>query len=293
MRRGASIVPWCLLLILLSMTSGCSALGARRGSNQDLPTREEATQAQQISERAQEAFDRGDLVQARVELLQLVALTPRAAEAHQRLGKVLELEGRLHEADACFRRALELDPDYTDALIGLGKLEAARGDMPSALKRYEMAIEIEPHDAEAHFARGQTLEAMGKTDDALAAYFRTLEFNPLRPQVNHHIGAIQLAQNQPDQALARLDQAIDLDGSDGELRLLRGRAHLALRHIPEAVADFRAAAIRLPGRADVYFQLAVALEAAHQKADALKAAEQALRLAPDYADARDLTRRLR
>jgi tetratricopeptide (TPR) repeat protein len=134
---------------------------------------------------------------------------------------------------------------------------------------------------------------MGKTDDALAAYFRTLEFNPLRAQVNHRIGAIQLARNQPDQALARLDQAVELDGADGELRLLRGRAHLALRHIPEAVADFRAAAIRLPDRADVYFQLAVALEAAHQKTDALQAAEQALRLAPDYADARDLTRRLR
>jgi tetratricopeptide (TPR) repeat protein len=293
MRRRASIVPWCLSLILLSLSGGCSWLSARKASLPELPTREQATQAQQISERAQEAFDRGDFEQARIELLQLMALSPRAAEAHQRLGKVLELEGRLSEAEACFRRALELDADYTDALIGIGKTEAARGDMRSALKRYETAIEIEPHDAEAHFARGQTLEAMGKTDDALAAYFRTLEFNPLRPQVNHRIGAIQLARNQPDQALARLDQAVDLDGADGELRLLRGRAHLALRHIPEAVADFRAAAIRLPDRADVYFQLAVALEAAHQKADALQAAEQALRLAPDYADARDLSRRLR
>jgi tetratricopeptide (TPR) repeat protein len=293
MRRRASIVPWCLSLILLSISGGCSWHSARRRSFQDLPTREQATQAQQISERAQEAFDHGNLEQARMELLQLVALTPRAAEAHQRLGKVLELEGRLREADACFRRALELDPDYTDALIGLGNLEAARGDMRSALKRYETAIEIEPHDAEAHFARGQTLEVMGKIDDALAAYFRTLEFNPLQAGVNHRIGAIQLARNQPDQALARLDQAVDLDGADGELRILRGRAHLALRHIPEAVADFRAAAVRLPDRADVYFQLAVALEAAHQKADALQAAEQALRLAPDYADARDLSRRLR
>jgi len=170
MRRRASIVPSCFSLILLSITGGGSWLGARKGSLQELPTREQATQAQQISERAQEAFDHGELEQARMELLQLVALSPRAAEAHQRLGKVLEFEGRLSEADACFRRALELDADYTDALIGLGNIEAARGDLRSALKRYETAIEIEPHDAEAHFARGQTLEAMGKTDDALAAY---------------------------------------------------------------------------------------------------------------------------
>ena len=66
-----------------------------------------------------------------------------------------------------------------------------------------------------------------------------------------------------------------------------------LRHPPQAIADFRMAARNLPNRADVYYFLAVALVAAHQPADALKAAEQALRLAPDYADARDLSKRLR
>jgi len=58
MRRRASIVPWCLSLVLLSLSGGCSWLSARKGSLQELPTREQATQAQQISERAQEAFDR-------------------------------------------------------------------------------------------------------------------------------------------------------------------------------------------------------------------------------------------
>ena len=156
-----------------------------------------------------------------------------------------------------------------------------------------MAVEIEPHDAEAHFAQAQVLEAMNRTDQALAAYFRTLEFNPLHPQASLRIGAIQLARNQPDQALARLEQAVDLAPEDGEVRFLRGRAYLALRHIPEAVADFRAAARHLADRPDVHYQLALALEAANQPADALKAAEQALRLAPDYADARDLTQKLR
>jgi cytochrome c-type biogenesis protein CcmH/NrfG len=49
----------------------------------------------------------------------------------------------------------------------------------------------------------------------------------------------------------------------------------------------------LPNRADVYCQLALALDAANRRSDALQAAEQALRLAPDSADARGLTERLR
>ena len=66
-----------------------------------------------------------------------------------------------------------------------------------------------------------------------------------------------------------------------------------LRHFPQAVADFRTAAEHLPDRADVYYQLALGLDADHRSADALKAAEQALRLAPDYADARELSQKLR
>jgi tetratricopeptide (TPR) repeat protein len=293
MRRGAMIGIWCVLALLLSTSTGCTWSSTRRGKPQALPTPEQADRAQKISEQAQEAIDRGDLEQAKIQMLQLVAQTPRSAEAHQRLGKVLLRQGRLNEGEACYRRALELDPDYVGALIGLGNIEAARGDLASALRRYEVAVEIEPHDAEAHFARGQVLEAMNRTDQALAAYFRALEFNPLHAQASLHIGTIQLARNQPDQALARLEQAVDLAPEDGEVRLLRGKAYLALRHTAEAVADFRAAATRLANRPDVYYQLALALDAANEPADALKAAEQALRLAPDYADARDLTQKLR
>ncbi len=293
MWRRASTAVWSLALVLLAASAGCSGHGMRRTTSKDPPTPEQATRSQQISERAQAAIDRQDLEQARNELLQLVAQTPGSAEAHQRLGKVLQLQGRLDEAEACFRRALELDPDYVAALIGLGNIEAARHEFQSALKRFETAIEIEPHDAEAHFACAALLETMGRTDEALAAYFRALEFNPLHAEVSQRIGAIQLARNQPDQALARLDQAVDLAPENGEVRLLRGRAHLMLRHTPQAITDFRTAAEHLPDRADVYYQLALALDADHRSADALKAAEEALRLSPDYADARVLSQKLR
>jgi tetratricopeptide (TPR) repeat protein len=293
MWRRALIAAWIGLFLLLSACAGCSWHTTRRGISPEPPTQEQAGRAQQISERAQQALDHGDLEQAKMELLQLTTQTPRSAEAHLRLGKVLELQGRVNEAEACFRRALELDADYVGALIGLGHVDAARGDLQLALKRYNAAIEIEPHEAEAHFALAQALEAMGRTDDALASYFRTLEFNPLHPQVSHRIGAIQLSRNQPDQALARLDQAADLAPDNGEIRVLRGKAHLILHHLPQAIADFRVAASQLPNRADLYCQLALALDAANRKSDALQAAEEALRLAPDSAAARGLTERLR
>ena len=87
-----------------------AAPAALRRNLQDLPNPEQAARIQQESERAQAAVDRGDLEQARMELLQLVAETPGSAQAHLRLGKILQLQGRLDESETCFRRALRSTP---------------------------------------------------------------------------------------------------------------------------------------------------------------------------------------
>lgn len=293
MGRGARIAVFGLALGLLLGFSGCSWPGARRTSLRDALSPERAERVQAISERAQAALDAGDLDLAEREFRQLVALSPKSPEGYQRLGKVLMLRERPDEAGVNFEKALTLDPDFVGALIGLGEIEAARGDSQSAVKRFETAVEIEPRDAAAQLALGRELEAKGKADEALAAYFRALENDPFSIEASRRVASIQLARDDADQALARLDQTIEMAPADAEVLLLRGRAHLALRHVPEAVADLRTASLRLPQRPDVHFFLALALDAASRPGDALKSAEQALKLAPDYADAQSLTERLR
>jgi tetratricopeptide (TPR) repeat protein len=292
MERRAPNARLGLLFSLLTAQAGCNWIGVRSGLDRAVVSPEQAARNQQCSEHAQEAIDRGDYEQARLELLRLAAEAPTSAEAQQRLGMVLQLEGRLAEAEACFRAALQRDPDYVEALIGLGQVEAQRGDLVVALKHMEMAIEIDPHRPRAHFSLGRLLESQGKTDEALAEYFRALELEPNNADVSVKIAAIQLARNQPDQALSRLDQVVELAPNNGEARDLRGRAHFTLRHFTQATDDFRAAVTRLPDRADIYYRLALALEADHKPADGLRAAEQALHLAPAFGDARLLSQRL-
>ena len=294
MRHRAILAGWRgLLAVALAAQAGCGWLG-RRGQDDRPPlSPQQVERIQQISERAQAAIDRGDYERARTDLEQLVQEEPGSAEALQRLGRVLQLQGRWPQAEACYRAALARDRDYVEALIGLGEVEAQRGDAASAQQRFESAIELDPHRAKAHFARGRVLEALGRTDEALAAYFRALEFDPNHAEVSLRIAAIQLARNQPDQALSRLDQVVEVAHNMGEARELRGRAHLKLGHFTEAAADLRAAANQLPDRADIYYHLAVALEANHKPDEARRAADQALRLAPNDAAARGLSQRLR
>jgi tetratricopeptide (TPR) repeat protein len=253
----------------------------------------QSARCQELSTLAQTALDQKDYARAQGALEQLVGEAPQLAEAHQRLGLVLQAVGRLSEAAAAYQRALALDPEYVAALIGLGEIEAQFGHPDSALQRFDTAIEIDPHQAKAHLARGRLLEATGRTDEALAAYFRTLELDPSAEPVILRIATIQLARDQPDQALARLDQALDLTADDPEAHYQRGRAHLALNHLPPAIADLQFAAGRYPQRAEVFYYLALACSADHKTSDALQAAERALKLAPNDAATRDLSLRLR
>jgi tetratricopeptide (TPR) repeat protein len=247
----------------------------------------------ELSQAAQAAIDRHDDVAAETILRQLVAFEPRSAEAHQRLGRVLQSLGRPAEAEAAYRRALELDPEYAGALTGLGSVAEAGNQPGVALARFEAAVEIAPNDADAHLGRARALEALGRADDALAAYFRTLEFAPNSVPARLRVATLQLDRNEPDQALARLDPLVEQDPDNPEARHQRGRAHLALGHIPMAVDDLTLAASKLPDRPDVHFHLALALSAAQKPGPALVAAQRALQLAPDFAAARDLTRKLR
>ncbi|MDR3632731.1 MAG: tetratricopeptide repeat protein [Isosphaeraceae bacterium] len=290
MRRRA-VIAGTLAALLTPALSGCAAFRFHHERNESLPGQN--SQCQQLSQSAQAAIDRRDYEAARGELQALVTQSPRSAEAYQRLGRVLQLEGRRAEAEAAYRHALALDPDYVAALTGLGEIEAETGRAVDALERFDAAIEIDPRDAEAHFAQGKVLDSLGRTDEALAAYFRALAVDPNAAAVLLRVAIIQLAHHQPDQALVRLDHVLELVPDDPEAHHQRGRAHVALNHPALALADLQIAAKHLPGRADVLYHLALAYQADHKPKPALDAAERALRIAPDYADARTLSAQLR
>ncbi|MCA1686433.1 MAG: tetratricopeptide repeat protein, partial [Planctomycetia bacterium] len=189
--------------------------------------------------------------------------------------------------------ALGYDHDYVAAMTGLGAIEEAKRRPGAALERLDEAIEVDPNQADAHLRRGRALEALGRTDEALAAYFRTLEFAPNSTEARLRVATLQLDHGEPDQALARLDAVTEQDPENAEARHQRGRAHLALQHLPQALDDLKFAAGRLKDRPDVHYHLAVALAADHETGAALEAAGRALALAPDYAEALILTQKLR
>jgi tetratricopeptide (TPR) repeat protein len=84
---------------------------------------------------------------------------PDYSSAHVVLGRVLVDQGRPREAEAEFRRVLELDPHNLVALRALGDLARADGRRDAALEHYHRLLEMEPADGHVRAAVDQLSEA--------------------------------------------------------------------------------------------------------------------------------------
>ena len=289
MKRLATIAGCCLMS--LGSLPGCAAYTSRRDRTAERTPQVVSREA--LNQAATLAMDRGDYTQARIDLERLLSQSPRSAELHFRLGKVLQCLTHFDEAEAEYREALRIDPLYVGALVGLGHVEAWLGRPKEALQRFEKAIEVDPHQAEAHFARGQVLESLGRPNDALVAYFRSLQIDKDSAPTILRVATLQLERGEPEQALVRLDRAKELAPENHEIRFRRGQTLLTLKRPKLAVADLSFAADKAPDRADILLTLAQAFEADQQTLMARQTLDKALRIQPDSPVARELSERLR
>ncbi len=73
----------------------------------------------------------------------------------------LMAEGRLDEALAAFRRALEDNPSFALAAYNMGVVLAHKAELQEAAEAFRTAIRLRPGLGAAHFALGVVLQAMG------------------------------------------------------------------------------------------------------------------------------------
>ena len=120
---------------------------------------------------------------------QLAAQHPNDAGVANDLGNLLLLAHRPDEAEAAYRRALEIDPKRTSALFNLGLLEQDKGSLKEARQHFEQVVAQEPRHAWAHYQLGAIDEAEGKKSAAVDEYARAFALDPQLafPDVNPHV----------------------------------------------------------------------------------------------------------
>ncbi|MBL9211970.1 MAG: tetratricopeptide repeat protein [Opitutaceae bacterium] len=224
-------------------------------------------------------------------------LNPNHAEAHYNLGIALTRTRQPAEAAiAHYRTALRLRPDYVKAHYNLAnELAANPATLAEAVTHYERTLELRPDFIEAHNNLAATLAEMpGRRAEALERYRLALRLNPRSPELHNNLAAELAKDNATSgEATAHFAEAL-------RLRPAYFEAHLGLasvlardpRRVSEAIVHFEAALTLRPRSVDALSRAATAYLQLGRKSEAIERLRRALELEPDFAEARELHRRL-
>jgi Flp pilus assembly protein TadD len=199
------------------------------------------------------ALDRsGDRAGAAESFEALIHLDPNDITALDYLGWAALRKGKPDEAEARFRRALEVQPKELEARRGLAQsLDAQK--KPEAAGAYRDYLELKPDDSETRARLIHLLVEQKQNDVALAELDRldagkqpTLESLKLRAD-------IQIAGKKWEDSVATLQQALALAPNDAQLHGGLGRILLQKRDFAGAERELRIA-LRLDGKNLSYFK---------------------------------------
>lgn len=118
--------------------------------------------------------------------------------------------GRLDQAEAAYRDALELAPGHPAIIHNLGVIAAAKGLHREAIAQFDLAIAAEPRYASAHYNRGSALQALGRSRDALQSFARVCAIDPGHYDAHRAAGFLWLAEGCRSRALDHFARTYEL-----------------------------------------------------------------------------------
>jgi TolB-like protein/Tfp pilus assembly protein PilF len=140
------------------------------------------------------------------------------------------------------KRALQLDPNCAEAYAALGW--AATGydwDWIAAEAAFRRAIELKPQYGPVHIWYSHLLKALGRTHESFEKSLRALDCDPLGLVLNMHMGWHYLYLREYPQAIDQLVKALELDPGFILTRMFLGEAYEQVGMFAEATAQFQKA----------------------------------------------------
>ncbi|MBW4593151.1 MAG: tetratricopeptide repeat protein, partial [Brasilonema angustatum HA4187-MV1] len=210
-------------------------------------------------------------------------LADEIVTVHFNQGLALYKQGKLDQAIASYRKALQIDPNDRDAHNNLGNALYEQGKLDQAIASYRKALQIDPNDPNAHYNLGNALYEQGKLDQAIASYRKALQINPNDAYAHNNLGLALYEQGKLDQAIASYRKALQIDPNDAYAHYNLGNALYEQGKLDQAIASYRKDLQIDPNYACAHNNLGNALYEQGKLDQAIASYRKALQIDPNYA----------
>jgi protein O-mannosyl-transferase len=177
-----------------------------------------------------------------------LAIAPDNLAALNNLGTALAQEGsapgskgKVEEAMACFRKALQIDPASKVSHYNLAVALSSKGETEEAIAEYRKTLAIDPNLIEAHLNLGNALRKSGHVDEAIAQYQKAVEISPDHAAARGKLAVALLGKGEMEEAIAQFRKALEINPDQADVQnnlawLLATTAQASLRDGARAVA---------------------------------------------------------
>lgn len=207
-------------------------------------------------------------------------------EAWLEEGRTHQQAGRLMEAEAAYRRALDLSPQHAETLHLLGLVAYRQHHLSEALTYLHAAIEQQDSSPVYWFNLGVVLQKAGRSHEAVTAYEKAIALNARYAEAHGNLGNVLREVGELSRAVSAYQQALALNPAHADTHNNLGVARKEQGHLKDAVECYKRAIDLKPTHAEAYNNLGLALMEIGTLHDAIAAFQQALAIMPAYQTAR-------
>lgn len=172
----------------------------------------------QLLDEAREAFIDGNYKAAEPLLMQPTLQNSNNPEVYQMLATIYYNRGQFNKAIKTFRKALEVDPTYSDAAVGLSIILNDIGKYDEAKKVFE--------EAQALIDRKKQVQVTSNVDEKFASKHMEL-------------GDMYLQYKRFNEALEQYMKAYHLSSKKGDVALLIAECHVQSGHKDKAIRELK------------------------------------------------------
>ncbi len=147
-----------------------------------------------------------------------LAKNPASFLAHNNLGAIMNRRREFVAAESHLRRALELKPDFVDAILNLGKAREGQKDFNEALELYLEATRLRPDLALGWNGLGATYGMLGELEASEKHLLKAVELDPEYALARSNLAALYFRQGKLGDAASGFRAAVRLDPTLVEAR---------------------------------------------------------------------------
>jgi len=195
------------------------------------------------------------------------------------------LKDNKEKALDCYKKAIELKPNYLSALLFMGVTYMSMEDFKNAIKFFNKTIQIDPNNLLAYQGEGIAYCAIKEFDKSIVSYQQSLEINPDQEKTWLYMGDTYRKREDYAEAIRCYRKAVELKPDQDEAWNKMGITYRKKEDYAEAIRCYQRAIEIKPDKEEAWYNMGNAHGKKEDYSEAIRCYQRAVEIKPDKEEA--------